>query len=120
MSEFIANPHALIKNNICTAVVFMQDYGPEQIQETLAKYDYDEVVRWEDYGHPIYIGFHKWEGKYVYHRPFPSWKYNSEHNNFEPPIPRPEGGGSDNMPWQWNESSQTWDACDICIDAGLV
>ena len=108
---FVANPHALIVNGVCTEVVYMQDYGPEEIAETLKKHTYDEVVRWDDYGHPIFIGFHKWEDKYVYHKPYPSWVHNAENNDWEAPVPPPTDSSTD---FAWHENTQTWEQCELC------
>ena len=38
---------------------------------------------------------------------FPSWTYNEELDEWEPPVPRPESG--ENYFWVWNESILSWD-----------
>lgn len=38
--------------------------------------------------------------------PFPSWTYNVETDEWEPPVPKPVDG--ENYTWQWNEETQTW------------
>lgn len=37
---------------------------------------------------------------------YPSWTYNIDNDEWEPPIPKPEDG--DNYTWEWNEDTQTW------------
>lgn len=37
---------------------------------------------------------------------YPSWNYNIDNDEWEPPIPKPEDG--DNYTWEWNEDTQTW------------
>lgn len=93
-SAFPANPHALIKDGIVTEVVFMQEYGPEEIAETLSKYDYDKVVRWDDYGFEISLDFCETyldDYGYVYTeaKPFNSWVYHPELNDWVSPVPHP-------------------------------
>jgi len=109
--RFIANPHALIKNGICTEVVFMQNYDDEEIAHTLSKYQYDEVIRWEDYGSEIYVGFHKYKDKYAYHRPYPSWVLN-KYNQWEAPVPLPLD--ADDIYYSWHEDTKRWVRCDLC------
>lgn len=108
--KFMANPHALIKNGVCTQVIYMQDYDEPTIAETLAQHDYDEVIRWEDYGFPIYIGFHKFENKVVPHKPFRSWVLNEEWNDWVAPVPNPDLS----MPYAWDESTVSWKLCQLC------
>lgn len=62
--RFPANPHALLIDNVVTEVVYMQDYDAETIKEVLSKHTYDEVIRWEDYGRDLYIGYVK-VGDYI-------------------------------------------------------
>jgi len=56
---FVANPHALLTDGVVTDVVFMQEYDDEEIKNVLSKYSYDEVIRWEDAGYMIYVGYQK-------------------------------------------------------------
>jgi hypothetical protein len=70
---FVANPHALLTDGVVTDVVFMQEYSEEEIKEVLSKYSYDEVIRWDDYGYMIYVGYVK-IGKWVV-TPQPSPKH---------------------------------------------
>lgn len=110
--RFVANPHALIRDGKCTDVVFMQDYDDEEIANTLSKYQYDEVVRWEDYGSEIYVGFHKYGNRYAYHRPYPSWVLN-KYNQWEAPIPLPSD--AKDIYYSWHEDTLSWVRCDLCI-----
>lgn len=109
--KFVANPHALIVNNVCTEVVYMQDYDSEEIAKTLEKYTYDEVVRWEDYGHPIYVGYHKVDDVFTTHKAYPSWIWSMEAQNWIPPVDYPEDTES---LYFWREDTMSWDKCAIC------
>jgi hypothetical protein len=93
---FVANPHALLTNNVVTDVVFMQDYDEEEIKEVLSRYSYDEVMRWDDYGYAMYETYVK-IGKWVV-RPQPSpthtlnqttgdWEATFDPNYVCPPCP---------------------------------
>ena len=91
--KFVANPHALFKDGVVTAVVYMQDFGPEEIAETLTKYDYDKVVRWEDYGSEIYDGYVEYEDAegvyYAWPKPGKSWTWLKQIAVWKPPIEHP-------------------------------
>jgi hypothetical protein len=56
---FIANPHALLIDGVVTEVVFMQNYTEEEIKDTLLKHSYDEVIRWDDYGYEMLVGYRR-------------------------------------------------------------
>jgi hypothetical protein len=40
---------------------------------------------------------------FILSRPYPSWVLNESTNEWEPPIPKPEGN------YNWNESNKAWD-----------
>lgn len=84
MTEFVANPHALIKDGVVTQVVYMQDYSDDVIQEKLKEYDFDEVVRWEDYGEELHIGYVKIKDWIVF-QIHPDWIFDEEEEAFVPP-----------------------------------
>lgn len=111
--KFIANPHALINNNVCTEVIFMQNYSAEEISEKLLKYTYDEVVLWENYGQEILIGFIKLGDDFFPPKPYPSWLPNLHPelgNSWESPKPAPFSQGADGIPeeYVWNEELLEW------------
>lgn len=83
---FVANPHALLTNNIVTAVVFMQDYNEEQIKEVLSQYVYDEVRRWDDYGYAMYEDYVKIENWVVRTQPSPKHVLNQDTGDWEVPF----------------------------------
>mgnify|MGYP003632018670 CR=1 FL=1 len=115
--DFAANPHALIKDGVCTAVVYMQEYGPEEIAETLAKYEYDKVIRYEDYGWEIYEGQIEGEDEegffYAFPPEFSSWKWWRDAQRWMPPVEHPleklrrttEAFG---YFYQWDEDKRDW------------
>lgn len=111
---FIANPHSLFTKGVCTAVVYMQDYNEEEIAETLKGYEYEEVVRWDDYGHPIYIGYHKVGENYVPHKMHKSWTLDTEVNDWSPPKPHTGFYDGTDEPYVWDESLLEWTPCVLC------
>jgi hypothetical protein len=90
---YTANPHALITDGVCTAVIYMQDYGPEQIAEVLSKQDYDKVVVWEEHNAEVFVGYIEHEdGEGIYYateREFPSWIWNKQGMTWMPPVEHP-------------------------------
>ena len=83
---FVANPHALLTDNVVTDVVFMQNYNEEEIKETLTKYVYDEVVCLNDYGYFIYEGYVKIGDWIVRPQPSPKHTLNQSTGNWEAPF----------------------------------
>ena len=83
---FVANPHALLTDGVVTDVVFMQEYNEDEIKETLSKYSYDEVIRWDDRGYAIYEGFVKIGDWVVRTQPAPGYSLNQSTGNWEPPF----------------------------------
>ena len=112
--EFIANPHALIVDGICTEVVYMQNYDSEEIARTLKKYTYDKVVQWEDYGGEIYIGYVEYfESSEIYYatpQPYPSWTWKKSFRNWVTPVKHPwdKVGYETNIEYEWDEELLNW------------
>jgi hypothetical protein len=107
VSRFVANPHALAKDGVITEVVFMQDYDEKQIKAELKNHDYDEVVRWEDAGYEVYVGYKKHDDFYAPEKPFESWVFDFDLGIWVTPIPLPKS----KQALFWNEDLQTWDSC---------
>lgn len=104
--KFVANPHALLVDGVVTEVVFMQDYNDEKIAEVLADKTYDEVIRWEDYGHQLYVGYRRY-GEYIMpDKPdnTTTWVVNPEFHDWDRPVPHPQDGYS----YFWNEEKQDY------------
>lgn len=109
--RFPANPHALITNGICTDVIFMQDYDSEQINATLEKYSYDEVIRWEEYGQEIGIDYIKIDNNYFPPKPNESWIPHIDliHGNYwKPPIEHPYVTREMGYHYHWDEETVSW------------
>jgi hypothetical protein len=83
---FVANPHALLTDGVVTAVVFMQNYNEEEIKDTLSKYSYDEVIRWDDYGYAMYEGYVKIGDWVVRSQPSPKHTLNQTNGVWEVPF----------------------------------
>ena len=48
----------------------------------------------------------------IQQKPFPTWFYNQDKKQWEPPIPYPNDGKK----YKWNEQNQTWDAIIPILD----
>lgn len=104
----VANPYALLTNNVVTDVVFMQQYTESEIAETLLKYDYEEVVDCNALGLEICIGYVKIDEVIVPPQPFPSWSLNKDLLEWFAPVPCPENTGA----MIWDEETVSWVPCD--------
>jgi hypothetical protein len=87
---FIANPHALLIDGVVTEVVFMQDYTEEEIKETLLRHTYDEVIRWDDYGYEMHVGYQRLGTWVVLPQPAPEFTFDKVTGTWERPK-NPEG-----------------------------
>jgi len=81
---FVANPHALLTNDIVTDVVYMQDYDAEQIKETLSNYVYEEVINCSEYGKELYVGWFRVGEDIVRPRPNPNWEFDHQLKDWAP------------------------------------
>jgi len=52
------------------------------------------------------LGYTYDEGRdaFIPPKPYPSWVFNEDAGDYDPPTPRPPG-----MTWRWNESTKEWD-----------
>ena len=118
MVFFVANPYALIKGDVCTHVVAMQDFNENQIKEILSKYEYDEAIPFSEHGREIMVGYVRHEDRkdrFVIKRPYKSWIYNFDVDLWLPPIPPPEQDlNGTSFLYIWNEEDQAWVKCDTC------
>lgn len=83
---YVANPHALLTNGVVTDVVFMQEYDENEIKETLAKYSYDEVIRWDDYGYSMHVGYVRVGDWVVTPQPTPMHVFNNNTGGWDAPA----------------------------------
>jgi hypothetical protein len=105
------DPYAFLVDGVVTEVVSMQHKTEEEIEEEISNHPHDEVVVLNDLGKDVYIGYIKYEGKYVPPKPFNSWVLN-EFEFWAPPIPYP-----DVVPgkyWKWDDENVAWELCDEC------
>lgn len=84
-SRFVANPHALLTGGVVTDVVYMQNYSSEEIQETLAKYKYEEVVVCSEYGDIIFVGDVRVGSWITSPAPYDSWIFDGVRGLWTPP-----------------------------------
>jgi hypothetical protein len=124
VQSFPGNPHALIKDGVCTEVVYMQENSPEEIEALLSTHDYDKVVCWDDYGHEIYIDFVEYENDegiyYASRQPYPSWTWHVMGQVWKPPVMHPiEVEIRDNVilntEYEWDEKSFDWVVVDMTV-----
>lgn len=103
------NPHALIKNGVCTTVIAMQNYDADTIKKTLAPYDYDKVINCSELGYEISCGQEYYEEYEVWAHPtiYKTWIIDKKTRNWIPPIPYPQDGQA----YTWSEDKQEWINC---------
>ena len=91
---------ALIKNNICVAVLTFETHSTTKFNEVFANFDYDSVVDGCEVNlHPMLDAI--WNGSFFAQKPASSWSV-GEDLRWVPPIPRP----GDNY-W-WDEVTHSW------------
>lgn len=100
MTHYIAHQQALIKNNVCIAVLAFPEHDESLMQETFAKFEYDEIVDLCTYQKEASLNS-IWDGENFNVQYFQSWTL-GEDLKWHPPIPKPD----DNF--YWNEDLQTW------------
>jgi len=112
--DIAGNPYALLTNDVVTELVFMAERSPKEIKEELSKYTYDECISLVELGKDVFVGYVKYEGKYVPPRPFKKWVLN-EFEIWAPPVPRPTP--VPNKFWNWDDETCSWvigDKCQEC------
>jgi len=105
------NPYALLdENGVVTEVVYMQEYSPAEIQETLSKHTYARHVICSEYGIEIFVG-ERWIGDvFVVQKPFKSWIIHPSTGFWVAPVQYP----SDEQEYIWNEETLSWEVCAPC------
>jgi len=103
----------LDSNNVVTEVIVGKDetelidgLTPEQWYgnyrgQTCVRTSYNNNIRKQYAG--VGFTYDPIRDEFVLPKPFPSWILDSE-NNWQPPVPNPEGDGS----FYWDESSLSW------------
>jgi hypothetical protein len=91
---------ALIKDNICVAVLVFESHDISSFNETFNNFEYDEVVDCCELQIQAFLNS-CWNGTFFDVKPAESWIL-SDDLTWESPIPRP----GDNY-W-WNEEDQIW------------
>ena len=105
------NPYALLVDGVVTEVVYMLDRSQTEIEEELGNHVYDEYISWQNAGKEIYVGYVKYDDKYVPVKPFKTWILNKL-EFWVPPVPYPEI-----VPgkfWKWEDETVSWVLCDTC------
>ena len=100
MTHFIAHQQALIKNNICVAVLAFLEHESSSMQEAFAKFDYDFVVDLCEIQKDAVLDS-VWDGENFNYKYFPSWIL-GEDLKWHSPVQSPGEG------FWWNEDSQEW------------
>lgn len=106
MSHFPGHQQALIKNNLCVAVLTFPEHEEIENNKVFEKFEYDTIVDLcsfpEDKKPVPGIGA-AWNGSDFNHKIFDSWHL-GEDLNWHSPIPEPEPKGSH----YWDEEAQGW------------
>lgn len=100
MTHYIAHQQALIKNNICIAVLAFPEHDDALMQETFAKFDYDTVVDLCVVQKEAALDA-AWDGTNFNIKYFNSWTL-GEDLQWHAPASKPEGN------FWWNEENQSW------------
>jgi len=100
MEHWTAHQQALIKNNICIAVLAFPEHNEILMQDTFAKFDYDQVVDLCQIQAEASLDA-SWDGSNFYINDYPSWTL-GEDLKWHAPTPKPDGD------FYWNEESQVW------------
>jgi hypothetical protein len=100
MDHFIGHQQALIKNNICIAVLVFNEHDDALMTETFSKFDYDFVVDLCEIKKEASLDS-AWDGFKFNIQPFASWIL-GEDLDWHPPVPKPEGS------YIWDEENQVW------------
>jgi hypothetical protein len=100
IKHFPGHQQALIKNNICIAVLSFEEHDSDFFVETIKKFDCDLFVDLCLLQTNASIGA-IWKTPYFYEKPYLSWIIN-ENLEWEAPVTKP----GDNF--NWDESKQEW------------
>lgn len=100
MSHFPGHQQALIKNNLCIAVLSFAEHDEVLMNETFAKFEYDSVVNLCEVQKNAALGA-SWDGEEFNIKYFDSWIL-GEDLKWHSPVPRPEGN------FYWNDQEQSW------------
>lgn len=100
MTHYIAHQQALIKNNICIAVLAFIEHDDSLMQETFTKFDYDAIVDLCNIQKEAFLGA-SWDGENFNLQPFESWSL-GEDLNWHAPVEKPVGN------YFWNEEITNW------------
>lgn len=98
--HYPGHQQALVKNGIVTEVLSFSDHSNEEFSKILELFDFDLVIDLCNINQDAAIGAY-WNGSTFEHKPFPSWKLDSN-GKWQPPIAMPNGT------YYWDEDSQNW------------
>jgi hypothetical protein len=100
LSHYIAHQQALIKNNICIAVLSFPEHDESLMQETFAKFNYDQIVDLCIIQKDAFLNA-SWDGQDFHINHFSSWIL-GEDLKWYSPVQRPGEG------FWWDENNQEW------------
>ena len=100
MTHYIAHQQAIIKDNLCTAVLAFSEHDQALMNETFAKFDYDQIVNLCDIQKDAVIGS-SWNGVDFNIKYYDSWSL-GEDLKWHAPTPKPDGE------FFWDEKTLSW------------
>lgn len=100
MNHSFLHKQALIKDNICIAVIEFQDHDTDLMDNTFLKFDYDIIVDTCSVESDPAFGA-SWDGNNFNFKIFDSWVL-GEDLKWYPPTPKPDGD------FWWDEESKSW------------
>lgn len=100
MTHYIAHQQALVKDNICIAVLVFNDHDESLMQETFSRFEYDSIVDLCILQKDASINS-VWDGFSFNAKPHQSWTLGDD-LNWHPPVDKPGEG------YVWNEETLSW------------
>jgi hypothetical protein len=100
MNHFPGHQQALVKNNLCVAVLSFSEHDELLMNETFNKFEYDLVLNLCEIQKDASIGT-SWDGLNFNIKLFESWTL-GEDLKWHAPTPKPEGD------FFWNEETSSW------------
>jgi hypothetical protein len=98
--HFPGHQQALIKNNVCVAVLVFPLHNNYEMENVFANFEYDNVINLCEYKNDAILGG-SWNGEIFIEKPHDSWLIGND-LNWHAPIDKPGEN------YIWNEDSGTW------------
>jgi len=96
-----AKEYAFIKSNDVVNIAVFDEPTEELLEVFKQEHNLDDIILSDG---EAFVGF-TWNGsKFIPPKPYTSWAWNEEENEWEAPIPMPEDGKA----YEWDELTNSW------------